>query len=322
MLVPAMSASLGARAASGGEVMAAEPGFPALRLLIVVLSVSRLGAEAFEREDVASEIADATECGGMLRAECREVWPTVASALIEEPRCRPADMDRLPVLHVARGKYRVYLGSAPGVGKTFAMLDEGWRRRSRGTDVVIGLVMTHGRANTIAKIRDLEVVPPKHVEYRGRVGRAGRRGSACAATRGGVGRPRGSLTRTFQASPMLPSAGQDIRGVARRRNRGHLDPQHPAPGEPERRRQRDPRASFSARRCLTWRSAEPIQIELIDMSPEALRASTGPRQRLSGREDLTLPSATTSASATWLRCAKSWPFSGLLTGWRTRCRPI
>ena len=41
---------------------------------------------------------------------------------------------------MARGKLRVYLGAAPGVGKTFAMLDEGWRRRERGTDVVIGLV--------------------------------------------------------------------------------------------------------------------------------------------------------------------------------------
>jgi two-component system sensor histidine kinase KdpD len=67
---------------------------------------------------------------------------------------------------VGRGKFRVYLGAAPGVGKTFDMLDEGWRRRTRGTDVVIGLVVTHGRARTIAQIRDLEVVPPKRLEYR------------------------------------------------------------------------------------------------------------------------------------------------------------
>src|SRR5450432_971355 len=68
---------------------------------------------------------------------------------------------------VVRGKLRIYLGSAPGVGKTFAMLDEGWRRRERGTDVVIGLVVTHGRAKTIAQIRDLEVVAPRRIEYRG-----------------------------------------------------------------------------------------------------------------------------------------------------------
>lgn len=68
---------------------------------------------------------------------------------------------------MARGKLRIYLGAAPGVGKTFAMLDEGWRRRERGTDVVIGLVVTHDRAKTIAQIRDLEIIPPARLEYRG-----------------------------------------------------------------------------------------------------------------------------------------------------------
>jgi two-component system sensor histidine kinase KdpD len=66
-----------------------------------------------------------------------------------------------------RGILRVYLGAAPGVGKTFAMLDEGWRRRERGTDVVIGLVETHGRARTLSQLRDLEVVPRRPVAYRG-----------------------------------------------------------------------------------------------------------------------------------------------------------
>ena len=47
-----------------------------------------------------------------------------------------------------RGRLRIYLGAAPGVGKTFAMLNEGWRRHERGTDVVVGYVETHGRANT------------------------------------------------------------------------------------------------------------------------------------------------------------------------------
>jgi two-component system sensor histidine kinase KdpD len=67
-----------------------------------------------------------------------------------------------------RGKLRIYLGAAPGVGKTFAMLNEGWRRRERGTDVVVGLVVTHGRPNTIAQLRDLEIVPPRVASYRGR----------------------------------------------------------------------------------------------------------------------------------------------------------
>lgn len=57
------------------------------------------------------------------------------------------------------GVLRIYLGSAPGVGKTCAMLDEGWRRAQRGADVVVGFVETHGRANTEARVRDLEIVP-------------------------------------------------------------------------------------------------------------------------------------------------------------------
>ena len=66
-----------------------------------------------------------------------------------------------------RGKLRVYLGAAPGVGKTFAMLDEAHRRRERGTDLVVGLIETHGRANTIKALGDLEVLPRKLVSYKG-----------------------------------------------------------------------------------------------------------------------------------------------------------
>ncbi len=65
------------------------------------------------------------------------------------------------------GRFRIYIGAAAGVGKTVAMLDEGWRRHERGTDVVIGFVETHGRPKTIEQIRDLEIVPRKLVEHRG-----------------------------------------------------------------------------------------------------------------------------------------------------------
>jgi len=67
---------------------------------------------------------------------------------------------------VARGNLRVYLGAAPGVGKTFAMLNEGRRRHDRGTDVVVGFVETHGRARTIEQVGDLEVIPRKVIGYR------------------------------------------------------------------------------------------------------------------------------------------------------------
>jgi len=68
---------------------------------------------------------------------------------------------------MARGKLRLYLGAAPGVGKTYAMLNEGWRRKERGTDVVIGWVEEHGRPQTDAQVRDLPVFPRRTVEYRG-----------------------------------------------------------------------------------------------------------------------------------------------------------
>ena len=67
----------------------------------------------------------------------------------------------------ARGRLKVYLGSAAGVGKTYAMLREGQRLKKQGVDVVIGIVETHGRAETLEQIADLEIVPPRIVEYRG-----------------------------------------------------------------------------------------------------------------------------------------------------------
>jgi two-component system sensor histidine kinase KdpD len=66
-----------------------------------------------------------------------------------------------------RGQLRVYLGAAPGVGKTFKMLDEGNRRRARGTDVVVAYVETHGRPRTIERIGDLEVLSRRTIAYRG-----------------------------------------------------------------------------------------------------------------------------------------------------------
>ncbi len=66
-----------------------------------------------------------------------------------------------------RGRLRVYLASAAGAGKTYAMLNEGHRRKGRGTDVVVGYVETHGRPLTQAQLGDLEVVPRKKITYRG-----------------------------------------------------------------------------------------------------------------------------------------------------------
>ena len=66
------------------------------------------------------------------------------------------------------GKLRIFVGAAPGVGKTYAMLQGARRLKEEGVDVVIGLVETHGRAETGALVEGLEVLPRRVVEYRGR----------------------------------------------------------------------------------------------------------------------------------------------------------
>jgi two-component system sensor histidine kinase KdpD len=65
------------------------------------------------------------------------------------------------------GKLRIFVGAAPGVGKTYTMLETAHARRKDGYDVIVGAVETHGRSETEALLRDLEVVPRKRIEYRG-----------------------------------------------------------------------------------------------------------------------------------------------------------
>ncbi len=66
-----------------------------------------------------------------------------------------------------RGELRIYLGAAPGVGKTYAMLGEAHRRLERGTDLVAAVVETHGRKKTADLLEGIEIIPPHYVEYRG-----------------------------------------------------------------------------------------------------------------------------------------------------------
>jgi len=66
-----------------------------------------------------------------------------------------------------RGRFKVFLGYAPGVGKTYSMLSEGIRRRSRGEDVVIGIVETHGRSGTAELVSKLEQIPRHEIDYKG-----------------------------------------------------------------------------------------------------------------------------------------------------------
>ncbi|MEU6642364.1 sensor histidine kinase KdpD [Saccharomonospora sp. NPDC046836] len=77
------------------------------------------------------------------------------------------DVDRGPE-RPRRGELRIYLGAAPGVGKTYAMLGEAHRRLGRGTDVVLGVVETHGREKTAQLLEGLETVPRRALVHRGR----------------------------------------------------------------------------------------------------------------------------------------------------------
>jgi two-component system sensor histidine kinase KdpD len=69
--------------------------------------------------------------------------------------------------HATRGRLRVYLGMAPGVGKTYSMLEEAHRRHDRGTDIVVGYVETFGRRHTAALLDGLDSIPRRRIEYRG-----------------------------------------------------------------------------------------------------------------------------------------------------------
>jgi two-component system, OmpR family, sensor histidine kinase KdpD len=102
---------------------------------------------------------------------------STAAALIDPERdafdVRPTADEMLARVRAesegGRGHLRIYLGMAPGVGKTYRMLDEGHRRIGRGTDLVVGFVETHGRTVVAARLDGLEIVPRRRIEYRGLV---------------------------------------------------------------------------------------------------------------------------------------------------------
>jgi len=81
-------------------------------------------------------------------------------------RPRPEDFLEL-VQKGKRGRLKLYIGFAAGVGKTYRMLEEAHALKKRGVDVVVGFVETHGRKETEAMVEGLEVVPRRQIEYRG-----------------------------------------------------------------------------------------------------------------------------------------------------------
>ena len=171
---------------------------------------------------------------------------------------------------MARGDLRVYLGAAPGVGKTFAMLNEGRRRHDRGTDVVVGFVETHGRARTIEQLGDLEVVPRKHgrrtaaaefeemdvdaVLARRPAGRARRRARAHERARARATRSAGRTSRSCS------TPGIDVISTV---NIQHLESVNDVVERITGVQQRETLPDEVVRRA--------DQVELVDSTPEALR---------------------------------------------------
>src|SRR5580692_6263531 len=87
---------------------------------------------------------------------------------LDEPRRPDPDALLLEAAKAGRGRLKVFLGMAPGVGKTYEMLAQAARRKAEGRDVVVGVVETHGRRDTEALTVGLEILPRKPIEYRGR----------------------------------------------------------------------------------------------------------------------------------------------------------
>ena len=160
-------------------------------------------------------------------------------------------------------------GAAPGVGKTYAMLNEGWRRHERGTDVVVGYVETHNRPNTAAQIRDLECVPTQ--EAHGTGTRSSRRWTSTPSSPAS----RRGLSSTSWRTPTFPGSRNEKRwedidelldagiDVISTVNIQHLESLNDVVERITGIKQRETVPD------AVVRAAD--QIELVDMAPEALR---------------------------------------------------
>ncbi|HYN65589.1 MAG TPA: ATP-binding protein [Ornithinibacter sp.] len=169
---------------------------------------------------------------------------------------------------MARGRLRIYLGAAPGVGKTVAMLDEGRRRMARGTDVVVGLVETHGREHTSEMIAGLDVLPRARLDYRGTTfeemdlaGLLARRPTVALVDElAHTNAPGSRHEKRWQDIDELLDAGIDVISTV---NIQHLESLNDVVESITGVVQRETVPDEVVRRA--------DQIELVDMSPEALR---------------------------------------------------
>ena len=135
------------------------------------------------------------------------------------------------------GRLKIFVGAAPGVGKTYEMLQSAHARKKAGADVVVGVVETHGRAETEALLQGLEVLPRRRIELQGPDARGD--GSRCADRAPSKDRPR-RRTRAHQRAGQPPSeALSRRRGAAVPRHRRLYRRQYPAHRKPQRRGRAD-----------------------------------------------------------------------------------
>ncbi|MEV3982456.1 ATP-binding protein [Nonomuraea sp. NPDC049758] len=169
---------------------------------------------------------------------------------------------------MSRGRLRVYLGAAPGVGKTYAMLGEGRRARERGRDVVVGLVETHGRPRTAALLEGMEIIPRRTVVHRGATFTeldvdaviARRPKVALIDELAHTNVPGSKNVKRWQDVDEILDAGIDVVSTV---NIQHLESVNDVVQEITGVPQRETVPDEVVRRA--------DQIELVDMSPEALR---------------------------------------------------
>ena len=196
----------------------------------------------------------------------------------------------------ARGELRIYLGSAAGSGKTFAMLSEGRRREERGTDVVVGYVETHGRPHTVEQLRGLEVIPRRRLAYRGTSFEemdldavlARRPGVALVDEFAHMNVPGSRNTKRWEDVEELLAAGIDVISTV---NIQHLESLNDVVRE-------DHRRTAAGEGARTRWSGPQSQVELVDMTAEALRRRMAHGNIYSGGEDRRRAEPTTSAPGT------------------------
>jgi two-component system, OmpR family, sensor histidine kinase KdpD len=167
-----------------------------------------------------------------------------------------------------RGTLTVYLGAAPGVGKTYAMLHDGRRLKAEGIDVVAGFVETYGRAETEAAIGDLEIVPRKRVPYKGTSleemdaeAIIARRPAVCLVDElAHTNAPGSARAKRWMDVEAIRDAGLDVIATV---NIQHLESLHMAV---------ESITGVAVRETIPDKIVDDAErVELVDISPEALR---------------------------------------------------